>query len=198
MLVRKLLAVLYLVAATSAPALETGRYNVRMFSDDCVLLATGVFNLNVDPADARGRQRVTGNRVFVPLLDQPYRFFWLPQELEGRVDGKRVRLNLDRNVFDSNLHVTAESIGSLDAGFAGTWRHVGWGLGPAGRVVGARAPAEPTTPCEALPKPVTRFPLVVPSPDRPIRKRTEENDRDQGLCAPGPENECPATDNPEA
>lgn len=133
--------------------LEPGRYNVKAYSHTCRLLATGVFNLEIAEPDENGRRRITGTRVFVPLARFDSHFSWVPWQLIGDVEGDRIDLDLDRNVFDSNTYVRARMIERPETGFEGAWLYSGWGVGPRGSLVAARAPAEPTKPCEDLPQP---------------------------------------------
>lgn len=149
-----LIAPLLLIAAES-PETEQQRYHVKVYNPICTLLATGVLDLRVAEPDENGIRRVTGYRTFDPQVDDSYPFGPYPWELIGRIENEGLHLNLDRNVFDSNTYVHGKMIDLPEPGFEGTWQHSGWGLGPSGRIIAARAPAEPTKPCEDLPEPVT-------------------------------------------
>lgn len=157
----RLLATLLALAASSLlpsaepTAIESQRYLVKAYDERCRLLASGELNLSVAEPYESGARRITGSRVFAPQVEDAYPFMSIPRELVGRIGEEVIRLNLDRNVFDANTYVRGRMIDVPEPGFEGTWQHSGWGLGPSGRIIAARAPAEPTKPCEDLPEPVT-------------------------------------------
>jgi hypothetical protein len=144
-----------LLIAAESPETEQQRYHVKVYNPVCTLLATGVLNLRVAEPDENGIRRVTGYRTFDPHVDYGHPFGAYSWQLIGRIEGETIYLDLDRNVLDSNTHVRGRMIDSPEPGFEGTWQFVGWALGPTGRIIAARAPHEPTKPCEDLPKPVT-------------------------------------------
>jgi hypothetical protein len=149
------LAASWLLPAAEPTEIESQRYLVKAYDERCRLLVTGELDLRVAEPDESGTRRVTGYRTFDPQVDEAYPFRITPRELIGRIEDDTIRLNLDRNVFDSNTYVRGRMIDLPEPGFEGIWRYSGWGLGPAGRIIAARAPAEPTKPCEDLPQPVT-------------------------------------------
>lgn len=144
----------WLLPAAEPTEIESQRYHVKAYDERCRLLVTGELDLRVAAPDESGTRRVTGYRTFDPKVDEAHPFRITRRELIGRIEDDTIRLNLDRNVFDSNTYVHGKMIDSPEPGFEGTWRYSGWGLGPAGRIIAARAPAEPTKPCEDLPQPV--------------------------------------------
>jgi hypothetical protein len=150
-----MLAISFSLATAKPPGGQATNYRVKTYDDKCRLLASGELNLSVAEPDEDGIRRITGSRSFEPHVDDAYPFRSIRRELIGRIEGDAIHLNLDRNVFDSNTYVRGKMIDSPEPGFEGTWQHSGWGLGPSGRVIAARAPAEPTKPCEDLPQPVT-------------------------------------------
>ncbi|NBD95289.1 MAG: hypothetical protein GVY11_02285 [Gammaproteobacteria bacterium] len=156
------MAVPSLLTAAEPPQIESLGYRAKAYDENCRLLATGVLNLQIAPPDEDGVRRVTGDRVFTPLVENSAPFYSFAQELIGRIEGEDIHLNLNRNVFDNNTHVHGAMIDAPEPGFEGIWQVVGWGLGPQGRFVAARAPAEPTKPCEDLPEPEKPRPLPLP------------------------------------
>lgn len=141
-----------LMAITAACSDHDARqYRAKAYDENCKLIATGILNLRIGPPDDDGRRKIEGDREFFRQIDQPIPFREWSGELEGSLVGDEIRLNLDRNIFDSNTYVSGRLIDQPEPGFEGRWTYVGWGLGPAGHFVAARTPAKPTLPCVEMP-----------------------------------------------